>query len=638
MWQATINRSRALLVALASVALGIVQVAHLLGSSIADRNAVDIAAIALNLNSEMPGVLWAFLGSIAPLMTTILAARAVRSWGWQGFPNRIAAVVITIYYSVSAVLLVYRFETGVPFDASILLDHLDNTIRTIAVLSGQYPGLFPAISLVVALHYYGVMLCLNRVATVEPRLTRSRASQLVGLGVLGVFACSWNSQMNADHGLGGLIFSLFETNSNAKTIYGQYFRDSIERNRKQKLRAPGPATSANLFMFQLESVNARLIEDGHAPRFVATAREKGIFFPRMQSASVFTILSMETILCSVLPPLEKNIAQQEDIFRNLACLPKLLKAAGYRTLYFQSFPDLNYNNNEAFLRGIGFEEVHAESIMKSGDPLLKWGYAEDVFYRRVFAYLERFKGEKLFVYILTCSTNHYPFYDDEKRKAYPQFTTRVPYPQAKNDRQRMANTTWIQDRFFGQMYDELLLPTYGLNSHAVVFGDHSWPIEIHKGNHHNLNLAYEENFVTSMSILPAHGSAGEPYQKGKVVTARRSQLDIAPTILEMYGLGTFDYYGSSFLGDFITGDETSARPRCVVAAQPFSGGYITITEFPIKHIFNLKKRTVSRFDLERDPDEMSPGREVPLDGEQVTLLENCLRSLRDGRSGKAPLW
>src|SRR4030095_10039629 len=139
----------------------------------------------------------------------------------------------------------------------------------------------------------------------------------------------------------------------------------------------------------------------------------------------------------------------------LSCLPKLLKAAGYRTLYFQSFADLNYTNNEAFLRGIGFEEVHSGSIMKPGDPLLKWGYAEDVFYQRVFSYLERFKGEKLFVYILTCSTNHYPFYDDEKRRAYPQFTTKVPHPEPKNDRQRVSNTTWIQDYFFGEMYDAL---------------------------------------------------------------------------------------------------------------------------------------------------------------------------------------
>ena len=306
---------------------------------------------------------------------------------------------------------------------------------------------------------------------------------------------------------------------------------------------------------------------------------------------------------------------------------------GYRTFYFQNFANLDFNNMGPFLHAIGFDEQHSTDLIKPGDKLLSWGLPEDLFYERVFDYLSKFTHERIFAYILVGATNHYPFYGPETKSAYSHLVNQLPFQDPRNIKERLANTTFIQDRSFGQMYNKLFYRPYSENSHMVVFGDHSWPIEIHQGNNHNLNGAFQENFVSALAILPAKKMNTKlRYAVGKEVKTLYSQIDILPTILDMYGISSHSFYGSSFFSELTAGSAPRTHSQCIVSAQPFAGGSIALIEYPAKYIFNLKSGIVTNYDLEKDPNELKPIEITPMDSIRMRKLSRCLVSLRD----KAP--
>ena len=219
----------------------------------------------------------------------------------------------------------------------------------------------------------------------------------------------------------------------------------------------------------------------------------------------------------------------------LICVPKRLQQRGFNTLYFHSYPSQELRIVTRSRTSIGFDESHAADVMKPGDKLLSWGYPEDVFYQRVFEYLERYRGQKIFAYIGVNTTNHFPFYDEEKREAFPQFARALPFLRSDTLKEKIANTTFIQDQFFGEMYRNFVEKGYAKNSHMVAFGDHSWPIGIHANNLYSENNAFQENFVTSLAIIPA-APERRRYRIGSQVKRLYGYLDFLPTLLEMYGI------------------------------------------------------------------------------------------------------
>jgi hypothetical protein len=200
--------------------------------------------------------------------------------------------------------------------------------------------------------------------------------------------------------------------------------------------------------------------------------------------------------------------------------------------------------------------------------------------------------------------------------------------------ERIANGTYLQDYFFGRMYDEFFSPQYAKNSHLLVFGDHSFPIEIHPGNRYNLNGAFQENFVTSMAFLPAEQVVTrEGYRVGTAVASLRSLLDIVPTVLETYGVRQNNYYGKSFFKDLVVAGDSGSDPRCVVSVQPYSGGTIAVINYPMKYMYGLRTGMLTVFDLAHDPTEMSPRRAGQIKAEDLNVLEDCLRSLKPNSTG-----
>ena len=284
----------------------------------------------------------------------------------------------------------------------------------------------------------------------------------------------------------------------------------------------------------------------------------------------------------------------------LPCLPKLFKGLGYRTLYF-----FGGSHNPRIVRlaeSTGFERVLADDIMQPEDTKFEWGYREDIFYHRVFQFLQQhYRNEKLFVFIDTGATNHTPFKVLDKALLH-----KVPYPDPQTFEENLSNTTFVQDAYFGNFYD-LFKKQYASRGSMIAVSDHSWPIPVHKYNIYNERGAYEENFLASLVFVPP--AAGEiSFDRGSTVTQRYSQMDLLPTILDLLGLKQKSLLGESF-APWLLAAPTATRSEPLkekVSIQPYGGGYISVVRYPRKYIFDVLGHDVSEFDLTKDPQERSP--------------------------------
>ena len=579
---------------------------------------------------EIGNFLSIVIASVAPVAAAMTLIVFLPNIGKKSPLIHVLAALATICYTVSAILLSYRIKTGLAADPFLLGYHFDDALRTVSVLSSGQAFPIAIIVVTVLCFYYGLVDLFRYAVRVLAAGNVTRRFKTPKLVAIAALAGLITTQFYVDNGIGSLLLEFREPRSEAKTLYVHFFKDSVLQNTRQRPALGMNTAGENLFFIHLESLNAELVNSNITPRLVEVAERNGIWFPKIQASSVFTILAMESILCSVLPTLSENLAQSKPLFGRLNCLPRIMGQMGYRTFYFQNFANLDFNNMGPFLRAIGFHEQQGGDIFKPGDQLLKWGLPEDIFYDRVFGYLNKFKNERIFVYILIGATNHYPFYSDETRTAYPHLLNRLPFQNPVRIKERLANTTFIQDHSFGRMYDRLFSPNYAENSHMVVFGDHSWPIEIHRGNNHNLNGAFQENFVSALAILPAKRTqALSRYAVGKEVKSLYSHIDIMPTVLDMYGVRPHNFYGSSFFEELAGRSALRKRNRCVVSTQPFSGGAIALVDYPKKYIFDLKRGIVTNYDLGQDPNEMNPTDITQVDSDRMGILKHCLMSIRD---------
>ena len=585
-----------------------------------------LASLVLNMTVVQPrfGAIAATLANLSPFLLSVWLARFCSLERCSKALKRGLALAVTLLSALTCLLLLYHAQRRFPFDFSYFWFNRGAAFETLTALGWNVGYVLPSLTLALWLHYRGLLQryeglpeksCLRALGSLN---RQPLIAFIAGCGIMTGLA------VGVDNELKTFIRGLLKTPSAASKIYTSFYDEAVRRNKSNAIAAIRAGDQRNLILLHLESLNADLVNRLYTPNLLQIAEAHGVFFPRMQSASVLTIREQETLLCGLLPALRENIAMSRSRSAGLVCLPRILKNNGYRTLYFQSYPNLTFANRDMFMREIGFDELHSEDIMKPGDQLLRWGYADDIFYQRVFEFLATLKEQKFLAYIGAHATNHYPFYDEQQKNAYPELRAHVPFPNAARQKEKMANSTYLQDQFFGAMYRDRFVKKFAADTDMVVFGDHSWPTGVQPGNEYNENWAYQDNFVTAMAILPATKHLGG-FRIGKKVEQLRGHLDLVPTLLEAYGIANFSSFGKSFLKDAT--ENSAAYDRCLVSVQPFGGGYIAVVDYPIKYIYQLSDESLTTYDLQKDPRESAPSNRRPIDKAGLRVLEDCLASL-----------
>ncbi len=571
------------------------------------------------------GLVAVITAAVAPIVVLFWLLPVALAGNFGRAVTSTIAGLVTTYSLVEILLLSYRIHRQFTLDFGFLWYHLGDAFRTLEILTGHVYLVLIGLMLLLWLHFRGVLNLWDRVENIYRnhaiKLGESLgvAHLLAGLVIFAITGTCLDSEPKR------FVLQFFVPPSDLVVTYTRWFNDSLRVNKVNQLFSSF-ADTRNLIVVQLESLNAELVNKQITPNLIQIAEQYGVLFPRIQSSAVMTIRAQETILCSVLPSLRESITQSSKHSSGLVCLPEVLRKHGFKSLYYQSYPDFSFGRRDVIFRQLGFDELHSADIARSGDELLPWGYAEDIFYRRVFDHLENhYSRQKIFAYITMSSTNHFPF--DHQKKSIEDTQKagqKPPFPSPATLREQLSNTTFLQDHYFGSMFRDYYLKKHAANSTLIVFGDHSWPIGIHKGNIFNENLAFQENFVSSLAIIPSVADR-QKYSIGKHVPTLYSHLDIMPTILEMYGITNAKFYGKSFL-DAAKLRSESPRQRCVVSVQPFGGGHIVLLRYPIKHLFSIRDDIVTTYDLKLDPGERFPIARQKVDAASLQLFQDCLSS------------
>ena len=364
---------------------------------------------------------------------------------------------------------------------------------------------------------------------------------------------------------------------------------------KDTPNSPSSNDLPHVFIVQLESFNANFAfartPDGreYTPFFNALSR-RGLSAAHFYGPTVQTSRAQFVIHCGLNGSFKgKVFVDYAD--RTFRCLPEILREAGYQTLYFKAYKDIDFDNSRTFMAKNGFDitkGMDGEFVGPDDAPFIwGWGLQDNIFYNKFFKYLDSLEvtapGGRYFSSLMSI-TSHGNF-------KYTPLLLRQLYAHPASRIEEYANAIYLTDAYLGEFFKNLEKRPYLKNSLVVVTGDHSFPLGEHKNFDNEVGF-YDESFRTPVAIVwPAHL---KPHREEVIAY---SQLDLAPTILDALGLGGRNHF---------SGVSMLKQPRLqhvIPLIQPYNGIYLGNVMWPYKYGRKIDTGEEFLFDLAADPQE-----------------------------------
>ena len=359
---------------------------------------------------------------------------------------------------------------------------------------------------------------------------------------------------------------------------------------------PKITSQPHVFLLQIESFNANFVEkkspEGitYTP-FYNSLIGQGLYVDKFYGPSIQTARGQFMIHCGIPESLTAKsfIAYYRHRFH---CLPDVLKAAGFTTLYFHNYNNGNYDNGGPFLARNGFDTVKAmdTEFLQAGDRRFIWGWGlqDDKFYQKFFRYLDGVErqnpGQKRYFSSLLTVSSHMMFDQVPRRQRYV-----YAFPRVTN--QHYANAIRVTDEYLREFIGQLRARPYLQDSLIIITGDHSFPVGEH-GNYDNAVGYYEESFRTPFLLIwNGHVS---PHRETEIAY---SQLDIAPTLLHLLHLEVPNHFAG------ISMFEKQSTQHVIPLIQPYGGIYVGNVLYPFKYIKHLASGKEFLYNLAADKNE-----------------------------------
>ncbi|MEW5976252.1 MAG: sulfatase-like hydrolase/transferase [Acidobacteriota bacterium] len=199
--------------------------------------------------------------------------------------------------------------------------------------------------------------------------------------------------------------------------------------------------------------------------------------------------------------------------------------------------------------------------------------------KRILAWLEGLPpGERFFITYLPIAGHH-------------PYATPTPGPFPENDMQGCyLNSLHDADAALGLLMQGLRDRRLADNTLWVIFGDHGEAFGQHEGNYGHTLAVYEENVRVPL-LIATNGLTGEPLR----VPEPASLLDVAPTVLDLLGLGLpSSYEGESLL---------HPKPRMALFFTDYTLSMLGLRDERWKFIHEVDSGRSKLFDLWADPGE-----------------------------------
>ncbi|HOW52242.1 MAG TPA: sulfatase-like hydrolase/transferase [bacterium] len=490
----------------------------------------------------------------------------------------------------------YHYVTKTPFDFSVMAYNADIAFNTESLVIiyesiGELPLLFLAGYILLVSFWRPLRAAFFRS---EPVAWRSLGS---GSAAICLYLALTASGLAPHDELGQFLRSIVTFHRNADQYrFAEQYPAGTYPFVVTEAAPTTPARTPHIFLIEIESFNPRFIEKKSAagqeimPVFSGLIPQ-GLYVDHFYGNTVQSSKGQFATLFSLLPSIRQKefIRHANNHFLSLAAL---LRDNGYTSWFVKAYKNVTFDNTGVFALKNGFDRAFSiHEVLKEGDTAHSWGWGieDQLFYRRFFEHLDTrdeivSRKKPLFVLLHTVM-NHMKF------NKTPQELRHI-YPDPQDMAENFANTIHLSDQHLTIFFEEMKKRDYLKDSIVIITGDHGFTTAEH-GYEHNELYYYEEFFRTPFLLIYPGVVAPQ-----RIADIAYSQIDIAPTILDIIGLTPAKHH---FRGQSMLHPKEPGRP--VLLIQPYNGTFLGVVDYPMKYVRHVRTGEEFVYDLERDPQE-----------------------------------
>ena len=307
-----------------------------------------------------------------------------------------------------------------------------------------------------------------------------------------------------------------------------------------------PPKDANVILLSIDAMRADMPWNGYsrdiAPRLTALEK-KSVDFTRAYSMSSYTSMSLGGLLGGRMPSELQRSGYFFGTYKNDVFFPKLLQKAGVHTMGVMA---------HMYFKGAGFEQGFDDWKIVPGiafDP----NTDRDITSPKSEELAEKLLGDP-------ANDSRRFFFWAHLLDPHDLYLRHDGIDWGKSDRDRYDGEVTFTDQYVGKLLDFIASKPWASRTVVIVTADHGEEFGEHNMTRHGFEvwqtLVRVPLFVVSPGAKPKH------------VDVPRSGVDLAPTILDLFGVApdpTFE--GKSLMGE-VCG--AAAEPRDVVVDLPMT--------------------------------------------------------------------
>ena len=271
----------------------------------------------------------------------------------------------------------------------------------------------------------------------------------------------------------------------------------------------------NLVILLQESLGARYV--GHLGGLPLTPNldklmSQGWNFTNLYATGTRSVRGIEAVITGFTPTPSRSVVKLDKSQRNFFTIASLLKQSGYHTQFVYG-GESHFDNMKSFFLGNGFSDIVDLDDFEKVDFEGSWGASDEDLYDQAHIEFEQLqKKDKPFFSLVFTSSNHSPFdYPDGKISLYDE---------EKNTRNNAAK---YSDFALGQFIKKAKSSSYWQDTLFLIVADHDSRVA-------GASLVPIEHFRIPGVII---GEDIEAKSDNRLV----SQIDLAPTLLSLIGIG-----------------------------------------------------------------------------------------------------
>jgi len=536
------------------------------------------------------------ISTFAVILTSLLSINIL--WFFLSsffvYRKKISFAVGTLFYLIYNLLSSYKYEARIDFDYSLMavnifesfyVDSLLIVLKSINFKVFMY-GMIPYLFLIVII-LMGKPSADCSFQNSAKRFFKSSASLVVYLFCLIFFPIDYD---NLSQFLRSIYYHHSDRHVNyyIKSLNNEEFPFMKENNipflqnrDEDKIKDSPP----NVIILAIESFSGLHINNINTPFFYEKIKE-GFYVRNFYGNSIQTCKGHFSILFSLIPSFKQKVftTYSRNNFKSIA---SILKNNGYNTFFLMAHKEVDFDNTSVFLKKNGFDHVDSAYFLlnrKEIDEIWGWGMEDEVFYKKMFEYIDIKNKKENTPFFLFAATimNHMKFDQIPKEK-------RTLFPDPESFEENYLNSIYLTDSHLKIFFDELEKRGLLKNTLVIITGDHGFPTGQH-GYVNNEASFYEEFFRVPLLVL--WPDKVQPDYNDESVF---SHIDIAPTILELLNISPDRHH---FLGKSVISSKNKGNTAYLV--NPYNGGYVGVVKENLKYILNLRADMEYVFDLRKD--------------------------------------